>query len=592
MASGDPQQALQLAEEYFSAEDDRFLGALSDVTDAELIAPLADAWKVDPRPWAHEQKLLFFRLDPDRVGHQPIVKRLFKQAEEDGDDQVLAAAASLFDRLVRHRVSTRNCYDWRSRAFWTEEYLEAECGKLPNTAARTREGINPFTGQPVTFHLPPPPADAIYFSYATRYYLQRRAWRYYKRLARQGAERYLTACRELLLAYTDDDLDTGPRILDSRTLLQAAFGEHPALRFGRDRVTLAEGGSLSQLTAAPLRPEHWQAPAAFDVLIDLARRSRSRLVRVWALQLTERHHAERVANLPVEVLLELILSEDPDVQQFAETLLKDNLAIDRLPIETWLRLIDEAGPNALPAICAAMSERGATRDLNLSECVDLAVREPSAAARLGLNELKTRNPTSEEELDQVARLADTACDALAGEAADWALSYVGSRQEYDRDHVSRFFDSLRPAARRSAWAWLESDDCPGRDDPVLFCRLLETPYDELKLRVIDLLERRNLPGEARGGLTAVWTAVLLGVHRGGRQKLAAVRQLAAAVRESPQRADDLVPVLAVAVRSIRKPESRAALAAVVGSTLAEPALADAVQRLLPELRIVPAEATA
>ena len=77
--------------------------------------------------------------------------------------------------------------------------------------------------------------------------------------------------------------------------------------------------------------------------------------------------------------------------------------------------------------------------------------------------------------------------------------------------VQACFDRI--AAREpevQAWAWLDAEDCPGANDPVLFCRLLETPFDDLRLKVIDLLERRNLPGEARGGLIPVWTAVLLG----------------------------------------------------------------------------------
>jgi len=56
--------------------------------------------------------------------------------------------------------------------------------------------------------------------------------------------------------------------------------------------------------------------------------------------------------------------------------------------------------------------------------------------------------------------------------------------------------------------------------------------------------------------------VLLGVHRGGRQKQAALRQLAEAVIADPQTAGEFVPVIAVAVRSVRRPEQAAGLAAL------------------------------
>ena len=52
----------------------------------------------------------------------------------------------------------------------------------------------------------------------------------------------------------------------------------------------------------------------------------------------------------------------------------------------------------------------------------------------------------------------------------------------------------------------------------------------------------------------------------------------------------LRPVLAAAVRSVRQPEARAGLAAVVASLASNANLAQAVSHHLPELEIVSAEA--
>ena len=91
--------------------------------------------------------------------------------------------------------------------------------------------------------------------------------------------------------------------------------------------------------------------------------------------------------------------------------------------------------------------------------------------------------------------------------------------------------------------------------------LLETPHDDLRLRLIDRLAKRSaLPGCGADNLTPVWSTVLLGVYRGGRQKPKAIVQLSNAIATDPNRADSLLPVLAAAVRSIRRPEARAALA--------------------------------
>ncbi len=83
----------------------------------------------------------------------------------------------------------------------------------------------------------------------------------------------------------------------------------------------------------------------------------------------------------------------------------------------------------------------------------------------------------------------------------------------------------------------------------------------------------------------VWSSVLLGVHRGGRQKAKAAVQVAQAIARTPQQAEQLMPVLAVAVRSVRGPEMRAGLSAVVALVEARPELAPLVRQHLPELEL-------
>ena len=81
--------------------------------------------------------------------------------------------------------------------------------------------------------------------------------------------------------------------------------------------------------------------------------------------------------------------------------------------------------------------------------------------------------------------------------------------------------------------------------------------------------------------------MLLGIHRGGRHKLTALRQISDAVIERPTDAELLMPVLAVAIRSVRPPEARAGLAAVVGAVENRPELSLLVSRVLPELQLQP-----
>jgi AmiR/NasT family two-component response regulator len=115
--------------------------------------------------------------------------------------------------------------------------------------------------------------------------------------------------------------------------------------------------------------------------------------------------------------------------------------------------------------------------------------------------------------------------------------------------------------------------------------LIETPFSDLRLRIVDFLERESARrAGSTDDLKTLWTAVLLGVHRGGRQKAKAVRQIGQAIVTDPGRTESLLPVLAVAVRSVRPPEARAGLAALMTALEARPELAEPIRRFLPELQ--------
>jgi hypothetical protein len=196
------------------------------------------------------------------------------------------------------------------------------------------------------------------------------------------------------------------------------------------------------------------------------------------------------------------------------------------------------------------------------------------------------------EVASLAALADAQCPAVAEALCSWALAQLGAPDYYDVETVSRFFDSLTRETRKAAWAWLIPGSA-GYNDPVLWSRLAETPFDDLRLLLVDHLALRvKTPQLSADALAPVWCAVLLGVHRGGRQKLKAVRQIAEAVARDPASASKLVPVLAVAVRSVRGPEMRAGLAAVMTLLASRPELADVVHARLPELRFDQVEVAA
>jgi hypothetical protein len=297
------------------------------------------------------------------------------------------------------------------------------------------------------------------------------------------------------------------------------------------------------------------------------------------------------------------------VQQFGAELFDAQGGNEKLSVAMWLRLLDTRNVTALATLCAVFLRNVSGERLTLAQTLELALARPTPVARLGFQLLQTRAIPAADlpVLAALAALADARCASLAEELAVWALARIGVRGVYELEAISRFFDSINQSTRNAAWAWLISEQTApadvktdnavvhsaGYDDPVLWSRLAESPFYDLKLRLVDLLARRvDAPELSVDQLSPVWCAVLLGVHRGGRQKPKAVRELAEAIVREPESAERLLPVLVVAVRSIRGPEMRAGLSAVMTLVSRRPELAALVKARLPELEFPGVEVAA
>src|SRR6516225_941098 len=106
-APGNERGQMLLAEEYFTNENDLFLEAFRLASQPKALAAFADRWKRDPRPWARKQIFAYLNQPLTCPGHQPVVKHLFKQAEENQDHELMAAFLTAFDRHVRREIKTR-----------------------------------------------------------------------------------------------------------------------------------------------------------------------------------------------------------------------------------------------------------------------------------------------------------------------------------------------------------------------------------------------------------------------------------------------------------------------------------------------------
>ncbi|CAA9433883.1 MAG: hypothetical protein AVDCRST_MAG64-3686 [uncultured Phycisphaerae bacterium] len=570
-----------VVEELFAGGSPEFLAALRTFHDPAPFPAFARTWLADPRPWARGQLLAYLDLPFNVANHNALVKRLFKGAEARGDDELVGACAVAFDRLVR-RVRKRTArWDPTARRYVTAERPVTVRDTLAARVVRTQEydPTNRRWGPVVRSAW----AGERLFSYHTRYYLRRRAWRYFRRAGFGRPTAYVPAVAGFLARYHDAHLAAGENLIDSWSLLHACFGEHEAVSFTAHRARLAAGASVAGLTPAPAFSHLWQDAAAARPLLDLVSSANARLVRVWAADLLRRWHLDHLKGQPVNTILPLLASPDEQVQALGVEMFGSAAGLDRLDFAAWFRLLQVRSLPVLEAVASAMRRHVDPASVTLFDAVTLAKGEPAPVARLGLHFLRSRSIETPQQRQAIAHLADARSAAAGREVAAWALGVLGAAGAYDVDPVTRFFDSLSAEVRAAARDWL-TDASAGWNDPALWSRLIETPHDDLRLFVLDALDRRqSLPGTGTAELAGLWSGVLLNIHRGGRKKLAALRQISQAVRDDPAAADRLVPVLAAAIRSVRAPEARAGLAAVVSAVEARPELESMVVRELPEL---------
>ena len=198
-----------IVDESFAAGDDAFVERVRTISSPKYLAALADRWKKDPRPWAREQIFRYLALPLDRPGHQPVVKRLFKHAEKVGDDRV--------DGGVSRRVRS-------PRAAAATDALSVRLADAAVVAGRRAvRAAQPDAGRVEGPRISqsadgrnnacPPRRDVLkegrLFSYATRHYLRRRVWRYFRRLGFQKPAEYPAAVAAALARYRDEDVAHG-----------------------------------------------------------------------------------------------------------------------------------------------------------------------------------------------------------------------------------------------------------------------------------------------------------------------------------------------------------------------------------------------
>src|SRR5918993_255130 len=110
------------AERLFRAGSPEFVDAVRKVTDAKQLAVFAETWYTDTRIEARRLLNGYLEQPFNALRHEPLVKRLFKFADNAGDDATMARFLVGFDRTVRRRMTTRREWNYRTRD-WNEQQV-------------------------------------------------------------------------------------------------------------------------------------------------------------------------------------------------------------------------------------------------------------------------------------------------------------------------------------------------------------------------------------------------------------------------------------------------------------------------------------
>jgi hypothetical protein len=612
MAAG----AWALAEELFDSGDLAFVAELRRVHFADRLAVFAARWHADPRPFARAALFEYLALPLNCYRHEPLVKRLFKLADKAGDDELMGAFLVTFDRTVRRVQTTRSrfkqgAFSSRAEAEAAVQAWEAEGFERPNifpvsgrfAAYAFKKEPAIVTGGRQTMPRPAqqaqskdrPIPDAIrrrferrfvLFSLPTRRYLRRRAWRYFRRLGNADPARYVKAATRFLPRYTDADVDSDIHLLDNWGLTHALFHHSQALTADARSWEFAAGKSAADLAATPYLESAWAAdpPALFAVLLG----ANCRPVRRSAADLLRRHHAGWLAAQPVATLLKVADHADPDLSALGFDLLAAAPDLASVPVGEWLTRLDAADLDRLGRLCALLTRRLDPARVSTADAVRLAGHRAKPVAELGLSLLREqlallrRTPFTAADAVDLLPLARAECAAVRPEIVQWLRTTLAAFDPVPAEWVLEFLDSKHADVRAAGWDWLAAS--PLRDDPDVWQKLIESPYDDVRGPLV-----AELGAPAAGAdpdvVRLLWATVLLNVARGGRHKPGVIDQVVGRLARAPAEAERLLPLLAVAVRSLRGPEFRAGLAGVVRLAEENVNLLPAIRQRFPELQL-------
>ncbi|MFT3879456.1 MAG: hypothetical protein QM703_07330 [Gemmatales bacterium] len=291
--------------------------------------------------------------------------------------------------------------------------------------------------------------------------------------------------------------------------------------------------------------------------------------------------------------MKLLESTDADISTLAAEVLQQATGLESITVERWMSLLKSASPEVLDVLTGLIARHVNPATLSFQDLIALANQRAIPVARLGMGWLQTRSPSSLEECKMLVSFAEAESDALRAELVRLARTKLSESAHFQSLWLLEFFDSRHVEVRTEAWAWYDAEQ-RAQQDVELWKRLLESPYDDVRLRLVAELQRLTFENphvlKQRESLDIkkmhfVWAAVLLNTQRGNRTKPIVVSQIVRRLTDHPEEAEALLPVLAVAMRSVRGPEWRAGLAGLVELMERQESLLPMIQKNFPDFQL-------
>jgi hypothetical protein len=339
------------------------------------------------------------------------------------------------------------------------------------------------------------------------------------------------------------------------------------------------GKGLADLAFAPRLETAWSSQP--ELVFNLMLEANCRTVRLFAVWLLRTKLDDWFRKLPVATLLKLADHADPDIASLGFDLLEASADLSSVPLEEWMRRLDGNDLDKLTRLSDLLSRHLDPTRVSLADAIRLTAYRSRPVAALGFTLLKTK-AIAPADVPSLLALAQAECESVRPEITTWLRDKLSAVGPVEPTWVLDFLDSKHADVRHAGWNWFRESAV--KTETSVWHKLMESPYNDVRGWLADMLGE-IVDSTDTNTLRFLWATVLCSIQRGGRQKPGIVAQIVARIANKATEAETLLPLLAVAVRSLRGPEFRAGLTGVVVLSETKPELVPLIRQQFPELTL-------